>query len=126
MSGTMDNYAIQLENFEGPLDLLLHLIKKNEMDVYDIPMAEITRQYLSILDAMKSLNLDMAGEFLLMAATLLHIKSKMLLDFFMATGVLWDLQTGMGKNTVGRIRQSLMFPRQARSAARFQIRTGRI
>ena len=75
----MDNYAIQLENFEGPLDLLLHLIKKNEMDVYDIPMAEITRQYLSILDAMKSLNLDMAGEFLLMAATLLHIKSKMLL-----------------------------------------------
>ena len=72
----MDNYAIQLENFEGPLDLLLHLIKKNEMDVYDIPMAEITRQYLSILDAMKSLNLDMAGEFLLMAATLLHIKSK--------------------------------------------------
>jgi segregation and condensation protein A len=79
MSGTMDNYAIQLENFEGPLDLLLHLIKKNEMDVYDIPMAEITRQYLSILDAMKSLNLDLAGEFLLMAATLLHIKSKMLL-----------------------------------------------
>jgi len=57
----MDNYAIQLENFEGPLDLLLHLIKKNEMDVYDIPMAEITRQYLSILDAMKSLNLDLAG-----------------------------------------------------------------
>ena len=75
----MDSYAIQLENFEGPLDLLLHLIKKNEMDVQDIPIAEITRQYLSILDAMKTLNLDMAGEFLLMAATLLHIKSKMLL-----------------------------------------------
>lgn len=75
----MSGYDIQLENFEGPLDLLLHLIKKNEMDVHDIPMAEITRQYLSILDAMKTLNLDMAGEFLLMAATLLHIKSKMLL-----------------------------------------------
>lgn len=75
----MDGYAIQLENFEGPLDLLLHLIKKNEMDIYDIPMAAITEQYLSILDAMKTLNLDLAGEFLLMAATLLHIKSKMLL-----------------------------------------------
>ena len=74
-----DSYAIQLENFEGPLDLLLHLIKKNEMDIYDIPMAAITDQYLTILDAMKTLNLDLAGEFLLMAATLLHIKSKLLL-----------------------------------------------
>ena len=75
----MSNYAIQLENFEGPLDLLLHLIKKNEMDIYDIPMSAITEQYLSILDAMKTINLDVAGEFLLMAATLLHIKSKLLL-----------------------------------------------
>jgi segregation and condensation protein A len=75
----MDNYDIKLENFAGPLDLLLHLIKKNEMDIYDIPMAAITQQYLSILDAMKTLNLDVAGEFLLMAATLLHIKSKLLL-----------------------------------------------
>jgi segregation and condensation protein A len=75
----MNSYDIHLENFEGPLDLLLHLIKKNEMDIYDIPMALITRQYLAILDAMKTLNLDVAGEFLLMAATLLHIKSKMLL-----------------------------------------------
>lgn len=75
----MDSYDIQLENFEGPLDLLLHLIKKNEMDIYDIPMAAITEQYLAILDAMKTLNLDVAGEFLLMAATLLHIKSKLLL-----------------------------------------------
>lgn len=75
----MDSYAIHLENFEGPLDLLLHLIKKNEMDLHDIPMAEITAQYLTILDAMKTLNLDVAGEFLLMAATLLHIKSKLLL-----------------------------------------------
>ncbi len=72
-------YEIKIENFEGPLDLLLHLIKKNEMDIYDIPMAEITAQYLGIIDAMKSLNLDVAGEFLLMAATLIHIKSRMLL-----------------------------------------------
>ena len=75
----MSGYDIHLENFEGPLDLLLHLIKKNEMDISDIPIAAITTQYLGILDAMKTLNLDIAGEFLLMAATLLHIKSKMLL-----------------------------------------------
>lgn len=75
----MNLYEIHLDNFTGPLDLLLHLIKKNEMDVYDIPMLEITNQYLGILDAMKTLNLDIAGEFLLMAATLVHIKSKLLL-----------------------------------------------
>ena len=75
----MSGYDIHLENFEGPLDLLLHLIRKNEMEISDIPIAEITGQYLGILDAMKTLNLDIAGEFLLMAATLLHIKSKMLL-----------------------------------------------
>jgi segregation and condensation protein A len=70
---------VKLEIFEGPLDLLLHLIKKNEIDIYDIPITMITQQYLEYLDVMKSLNLDIAGEFLLMAATLLHIKSKMLL-----------------------------------------------
>lgn len=75
----MSGYDIHLENFEGPLDLLLHLIKKNEVEISDIPIAAITAQYLGILDAMKTLNLDIAGEFLLMAATLLHIKSKMLL-----------------------------------------------
>ena len=70
---------VKLEVFEGPLDLLLHLIKKNEIDIYDIPITAITQQYLQYLEMMKSLNLDVAGEFLLMAATLLHIKSKMLL-----------------------------------------------
>lgn len=70
---------VKLEVFEGPLDLLLHLIKKNEIDIYDIPITIITQQYLDYLEVMKSLNLDIAGEFLLMAATLLHIKSKMLL-----------------------------------------------
>ncbi|TYP00093.1 condensin subunit ScpA [Geothermobacter ehrlichii] len=70
---------IKLENFEGPLDLLLHLIKQNEMDIWDIQITRITEQYLAILDAMQSLNLDVAGEFLVMAATLLHIKSKLLL-----------------------------------------------
>lgn len=70
---------VRIDAFEGPLDLLLHLIRKNEVDIYDIPMAEITAQYLAYLDAMKHLNLDVAGEFLLMAATLIHIKSRLLL-----------------------------------------------
>lgn len=70
---------IKLEIFEGPLDLLLHLIKKNEVDIYDIPITAITEQYLEYIEMMKELNLDVAGEFLLMAATLIHIKSKMLL-----------------------------------------------
>jgi segregation and condensation protein A len=69
----------QLEIFEGPLDLLLHLIKKNEVNISDIPIATITEQYLATLELMQTLNLDMAGEFLVMAATLIHIKSRTLL-----------------------------------------------
>ncbi len=74
-----DSYRIRLEEFEGPLDLLLHLIKKNEINIYDIPIAVITKQYLDYISMMKSLNLVVAGEFLVMAATLIHIKSRMLL-----------------------------------------------
>lgn len=70
---------VQLEIFEGPLDLLLHLIKKNEVSITDIPIATITEQYLATLEVMQTLNLDVAGEFLVMAATLIHIKSRMLL-----------------------------------------------
>jgi segregation and condensation protein A len=70
---------VQLEIFEGPLDLLLHLIKKNEVRVTDIPIAAITEQYLATLELMESLSLDVAGEFLVMAATLIHIKSRELL-----------------------------------------------
>src|SRR5438132_2470668 len=73
------SYRIRLEQFESPLDLLLHLIKKNEINIYDIPMALITKQYLEHINLMKSLNLVVAGEFLVLAATLIHIKSKMLL-----------------------------------------------
>lgn len=72
-------YQVRIENFEGPLDLLLHLIKKSEINIYDIPIAMIAQQYLSYIEAMKDLNLTVAGEFLVMAATLLQIKSKMLL-----------------------------------------------
>ena len=72
-------YQVKLDIFEGPLDLLLYLIKKNEVDIYDIPMALITGQYLEYLELMKELNLDIAGEFLVMASTLIKIKSQMLL-----------------------------------------------
>lgn len=72
-------YKVQLPVFEGPLDLLLHLIKINEIDIYDIPIAVVTEQYLEYLELMKELNLDIASEYLVMAATLALIKSKMLL-----------------------------------------------
>jgi segregation and condensation protein A len=75
----LEAYPVKLENFEGPLDLLLHLIKKHELNIYDIPIALITAQYLDYLNLMEELNLDVAGEFLVMAATLIHIKSRMLL-----------------------------------------------
>lgn len=70
---------VKLDIYEGPLDLLLHLIRKNEVDIYDIPIALITRQYLEYLELMESMNMEIAGEFLLMAATLTQIKSKTLL-----------------------------------------------
>ncbi len=80
-ASSMENapYQVRLEIFEGPLDLLLHLIHKNELDILNIPIALITEQYLDYLKLMKVLNLDVAGEYLLMASTLLYIKSKMLL-----------------------------------------------
>lgn len=79
----MDGYQIQLEDiFEGPMDLLLHLIKKNEIDVYDIPIAFITRQFLEYLEWMKSMNIEFAGDFIVMAATLTQIKSRMLLPAY--------------------------------------------
>ncbi len=74
-----DTYKVKLKFFEGPLDLLLYLVKKNEYDIFDIPIAEITHQYTEHLKLMKVLNLDIAGEYLVMASTLAHIKSKMLL-----------------------------------------------
>ena len=75
----LEAYPIRLQHFEGPLDLLIHLIKKNEVNIYDIPIALITDQYLVYLSLMQELNLDLAGEFLVMAATLIHIKSRMLI-----------------------------------------------
>lgn len=70
------DYKVELPEFEGPLDLLLHLVKKHELDILDIPIAFITDRYLAMLDVMRSLDLDVAGEYLLMAATLAHLKSR--------------------------------------------------
>lgn len=71
--------AVRLSKFEGPLDLLLFLIRKNEIDIYDIPIVEITRQYMEVLRSNEQMNIDVAGEFFVMAATLMYIKSRMLL-----------------------------------------------
>ncbi len=73
------NYSVNLEIFQGPLDLLLYLIKKDEIDIYDIPIARVTEQYMQYLEMMKTLNLELAGEYILMAATLIRIKTKLLL-----------------------------------------------
>jgi segregation and condensation protein A len=79
LASALSGYNIHLPVFEGPLDLLLHLIRQNEVDVYDIPIAQVTDQYLEYLALMEALDLEVAGEFLVMAATLLEIKSRMLL-----------------------------------------------
>ena len=75
----MPNYNIKIQDFEGPLDLLMHLIEKDKVDIYDIPIVDITEQYITYLNAMKEFDMDVASDFLVMAATLLQIKSRMLL-----------------------------------------------
>ena len=74
-----EEYKVDLEVFEGPLDLLLYLIKKDEVDIYNIPIEKITTQYMEYLNLMRMLDLNIAGEFIVMAATLMMIKSRMLL-----------------------------------------------
>ena len=74
-----EDYKVDLEVFEGPLDLLLYLIRRDELDIYDIPIGRITEQYMKYIEMMRQLNLDVAGEFIVMAATLMVIKSRMLL-----------------------------------------------
>lgn len=102
---------LKLDVFEGPLDLLLHLIKKNELDIYDIPIALITQQYLEYLDVMKSVNLDVASEFLVMAASLLHIKSKMLLPPSEEETSEEDLQETEGDPRAELVRRLLEYQR---------------
>src|SRR3989442_13715860 len=78
-SSEVAGITLHLDGFEGPLDLLLHLIKREEIDIWNIPIAQITEQYLQYLQVMKDLNINLAGEWLVMAATLIYIKSRMLL-----------------------------------------------
>ena len=75
----MTELSYKLDTFEGPLDLLLHLIEKNKINIYDIPVAEIADQYMAYVDAMEKEDLDLVSDFLLMAATLLELKARMLL-----------------------------------------------
>jgi segregation and condensation protein A len=75
----MEDYTVKLAAFEGPMDLLMHLIEKNKIDIYDIPIAELTEQYMAYLEHFQEFNIDIASEFLVMAATLLQIKSRMML-----------------------------------------------
>lgn len=75
----MQKYEVKLEAFEGPMDLLMHLIEKNKIDIYDIPIAALTQQYMEYLDKMREFNMEVASSFLLMAATLLQIKARMML-----------------------------------------------
>jgi len=105
------NYSVKLNNFEGPLDLLLFLVRKNEVEIQDIPIVEITRQYLEYLDIMKSMNLDIAGEFLVMAATLMHLKSRSLLP---KTD---DDENEEADQTLDDLKQQLLEYQQYREAA---------
>lgn len=79
MSDKSNGPSLKIREFEGPLDLLFHLIEKNDIDIYDIPIAQITEQYVNYLGDMKQLDMEVASEFLVMAATLIHIKSRMML-----------------------------------------------
>jgi segregation and condensation protein A len=105
-------YKVRLEGFEGPLDLLLHLIRKHRFDVYDIPIARILQEYLQVLEVMRELDLDVAGEFLVMAATLAEIKSRLLLP----TG--GELEDEEGEDPRAELVRRLVEYERMREAAR--------
>jgi segregation and condensation protein A len=111
-------YRCKLEIFEGPLDLLLHLLKEHKMDIYDIPISEITRQYMESLALMKELNLELVGEYLVMAAELAHIKSKTLLPT-PKTDDEWD--DGGGEDPRAELMRRLREYQRYRDAA-FELR----
>ncbi|EXJ24196.1 Segregation and condensation protein A [Alkalibacterium sp. AK22] len=111
-----DKWKVNLEVFEGPLDLLLHLIAKYEIDIYDIPISEITEQYLKYLQAMQLLKLDVAGEYLIMAATLMSIKSQLLLprnDEWEEEGESFDIE----EDSMERLQERLLEYRKIKYAS---------
>lgn len=105
------SYNVKLDNFEGPLDLLLFLVRKNEIDIQNIPIVTITQQYMEYIDFMKALNLDIAGEFLVMAATLLYLKSRALLP---RTD---EEETDEERNTLDELKRQLLEYQQYKDAA---------
>jgi len=109
-----NDYNVDLDAYKGPLDLLLYLIRKTEVDVYDIPIAEVTAQYLSYIDLMHRINISVAGEFVLMAATLMEIKSKMLLP----RESLDDLQEGEDEDPRMELVRQLLEYKRFKDAAR--------
>ncbi len=106
------DYSVKLENFEGPLDLLLYLVRKNEIDIQQIPVITITSQYMEYLELMKVLNLDIAGEFLVMAATLLYLKSRALLPACED-----DEESEEAKNTLEDLKRQLLEYQQYKDVA---------
>jgi segregation and condensation protein A len=119
---TSGDYKVRLEMFEGPLDLLLHLIKKDEIDIYDIPIARITEQYLEYLRLMEELDIAIAGDFLVMAATLIYIKSKLLLPVDPAAAAEDDLSVDPRAELVERLLEYQKF----KSAANMLYSRGEI
>jgi len=115
-----DDYKVSLDVFEGPLDLLLYLIRREELDIYDIPIERITAEYMAFIDDARRLNLDVAGEFIVMAATLMVIKSRMLLPVTRRT-----VEEGDGEEWVDPrldlVRQLIEYKR-SRSRTRRRIR----
>lgn len=112
-----DAYKVTLPSFHGPLDLLLHLLKKNELDIYDIPIVTITEQYNAYLDAMEELDLEVAADYIYMAAVLIHIKSKMLLPRDEGAGEIEDPR----QELVDRLLQYQRFRAVAESFAEIDI-----
>lgn len=106
-------YQVKINIFEGPLDLLLHLIQKDDLDIYDIPISDITNEYLKYLDFLKDLNLNVAGEFLVMAATLMQIKARTLLPAVPGTG------EGEGPDPREELVQKLLEYQKVKEAARY-------
>jgi len=102
-----NDYSVELDAYKGPLDLLLYLIKRAEVDIYDIPIADITAQYINYIDLMRQINITVAGEFVLMAATLIEIKSKMLLP----RETLEDLEQDEDDPRMELVRQLLEYKR---------------
>src|SRR6202022_111409 len=113
------DYKVKLEIFEGPLDLLLYLIKRDEIDIYDISIERITRQYLEYLQAFKELNIDIAGEFVVMAANLIYLKSRSLLPVDQQPP---DEETDEDDPRWDLIRQLIEYKKFKEAAAQLQVR----